>query len=295
MSEIGTVRRFNRAVTRSIGALDVRFLGRNRSMAASRVLYEIGHDHTEVRVLRRKLNLDSGYMSRLLRGLEREGLVRTSHADDDRRVRIAHLSDAGLAELAELNRLSDAAANALLERLSASQRSRLTAAMDTVEGLLRATRVTLTVEPTTSPDARYCLEQYFTELQGRFDTGFDEGRSNSATDDELTPPNGFFVVARLDGTPVGCGALKCDGKAEPPGGEIKRMWVAQSARGLGLGKKLLAHLEDIARTRDLAWVRLETNQTLTEAIAMYRACGYEEVPAFNREPYAHHWFEKRIA
>ena len=102
---------------------------------------------------------------------------------------------------------------------------------------------------------------------------------------------GFAFVATLRGTPVGCGALKFHGRRPA---ELKRMWVAPSTRGLGLGRRLLAELEHLAREHGARTVRLETNRNLTEAIALYRSAGYREVPAFNDEPYAHHWFEKRL-
>jgi ribosomal protein S18 acetylase RimI-like enzyme len=73
------------------------------------------------------------------------------------------------------------------------------------------------------------------------------------------------------------------------------MWVATSARGLGVGRRILSELERHARQRGARVARLETNRTLSEAISLYRSAGYTEVDAFNDEPYAHHWFEKPIA
>jgi ribosomal protein S18 acetylase RimI-like enzyme len=129
------------------------------------------------------------------------------------------------------------------------------------------------------------------ELAGRFEDGFDPDRSNSATEDEMSPPAGLFLLATLRGEPAGCGALKFH-----PGGpaEIKRMWVAPAARGLGLGRRLLGELEAQAAAQGARVVRLETNQALAEAISLYRTAGYREVPAFNDEAYAHHWFEKAL-
>jgi ribosomal protein S18 acetylase RimI-like enzyme len=72
------------------------------------------------------------------------------------------------------------------------------------------------------------------------------------------------------------------------------MWVAESARGLGLGRRLLAELENRAAEQGASAVRLETNKTLVEAISLYRSAGYVEVAPFNDEPYAHHWFEKQL-
>jgi DNA-binding MarR family transcriptional regulator/N-acetylglutamate synthase-like GNAT family acetyltransferase len=290
MDMIEQVRRFNRTVTRRIGALDGQFLGRNRSLGASRVLFEIGTEGVQVRELRSRLGLDSGYMSRLLRSLEREGLIRTDPAPADARVRYAFLTAAGRKEVALLNRLSDKAAAAMLEPLSTQQRMALTSAMEAVERLLLASAVRVEVENPASPAAQRCLAHYFDELAARFDAGFDPARSISASIAELTPPHGFLVVAWLNGEAIGCGALKC----HPTHGEVKRMWVAASCRGLGVGKRILQRLEELAGERRLHLLRLETNKALTEAHALYRSSGYSEVAAFNDEPYAHHWFEKRL-
>lgn len=290
MHDVTRVRSFNRTVTHQIGALEQRFLGRKRPLGASRVLFEIGAQGIEVRRLRARLDLDSGYASRLLRELEGEGLVRTGPARGDSRVRVARLTAAGRRELALLDRLSDRAATALLERLPAAQRTTLTAAMETVERLLRAGAVHIAVANPRSPAARYCMTSYFTELAERFEAGFDPARSISAGAEELTPPRGYFVLATLQDEPVGCGALKCHREF----GEIKRMWVAASSRGLGIGRRILERLEALARRRRIPILRLETNKALKEAQALYRASGYREVRPFNDEPYAHHWFEKRL-
>ena len=135
------------------------------------------------------------------------------------------------------------------------------------------------------------MREYFGELDGRFDSGFDPARSLPADLDELRPPAGLFLVAALYGEPIGCGALKFHGD-EPT--ELKRMWVAAHARGLGVGRRLLSELESRAITNGSHTIRLETNRTLREAIGLYRAAGYREVDAFNDEPYAHHWFEKQL-
>jgi DNA-binding MarR family transcriptional regulator/GNAT superfamily N-acetyltransferase len=287
---ISRVRSFNRSVTQRIGALESRFLGRGRSLGASRVLFEIGATGADIRELRERLGLDSGYMSRLLRGLESEGLVRTSRSGKDARVRHLRLTAAGRRELETLNRLSDQEAASILEPLDEKERNALTGAMETVERLLTAGSVAVDVEDPSGPASRKCLARYYGELEERFEAGFDPGTSISATPRELTPPEGYFLVARLHGRAVGCGALKC----HPDFGEIKRMWVAPAVRGLGIGRRLLARLEYIARQRKLPVLRLETNRSLVEAQALYRSSGYREVPAFNTEPYAHHWFEKRL-
>jgi ribosomal protein S18 acetylase RimI-like enzyme len=141
------------------------------------------------------------------------------------------------------------------------------------------------------PDAQQCLRAYIAELNGRFETGFDPSRSISAAEEELRPPAGLFLLASIRGEPIGCGALKFHGGDAT---EIKRMWVSESARGLGIGRRLLTELEAHAARHGATILRLETNATLTEAIELYRSAGYVEVAAFNDEPYAQHWFEKRL-
>ena len=285
------VRRFNRTVTQRIGALRDGYLSRSRPLGASRVLWEIGEDGLDIKSLRARLDLDSGYVSRLLRVLETEGLVVVEPGHDDRRVRIARLSKAGRTERNLLDRASDELAWSLVEPLDDEQRARLLEAMGTVERLLTAGLVSIRIDEATSAAVRYCFESYFAELDERFEAGFDAERSISADADELSEPRGLVLVARLRDEPIGCGALKLHGR-DPA--EIKRMWVAPTARGLGLGRRLLRELEASAGRRGATRARLETNRALTEAINLYRSAGYSEVAAFNDEPYADHWFEKRL-
>jgi DNA-binding MarR family transcriptional regulator/GNAT superfamily N-acetyltransferase len=285
------VRRFNRTVTRRVGALDDSYLSRDRPLGASRLLWEIGADGREVRELRTRLGLDSGHLSRLLRALEDEALIRVEPAADDRRVRVARLTGKGSRERELLDRASDDLAQSILEPLDPGRREELVSAMATVERLLTLSMVELRVPDPAHPDAERCIRAYFDELDRRSDHAFDEEASRSYSREEVMPPVGAFVVAYLDGGPVGCGAVK-----HAPGrpAEIKRMWVAEEARGLGLGRRLLAHLESRAIAAGARTLRLDTNRNLVQAIGMYRSSGYEEVPPFNHEPFAHHWFEKRV-
>ncbi|MFD7017673.1 GNAT family N-acetyltransferase [Streptomyces sp. NPDC059928] len=289
--QIEQVRRFNRTVTERVGVLHEHYLGRDRPIGEARLLWEIGEDGQDVRRLRERLGLDSGYVSRLLRSLEGDGLVTVEPQPEDRRVRTVRLTEAGRAERAVLDGRSDELAGALLEPLNQAQRARLVAAMAEVDRLLTAATVTLDTVAPDSPDAQHCLLAYFTELQESFDTGFDPARSLLPDASELRPPRGLFLVARVDGEPIGCAGLKL-----PPGApaEIKRMWVAPHARGLGLGRRFLTELEERAAQHGRDVLRLDTNKALGAAIGLYHSFGFQEVPAFNDEPYAHHWFEKRI-
>ncbi|HZA41035.1 MAG TPA: bifunctional helix-turn-helix transcriptional regulator/GNAT family N-acetyltransferase [Actinomycetota bacterium] len=288
---VDQVRRFNRVVTQRVGALDDHFLSRDRPLGEARVLWEIGAEGCDVRALRARLDLDSGYLSRLLRSLEAAALIEVERSELDRRVRTARLTAAGLKERAILDERSDELAATFLEPLNESQRTRLVTAMSDVERLLTAAMVEVKPVDPLHPHAQYCIGQYFAELDRRFDIGFDPSISISADADELRPPAGLVLLATLRSEPIGCGALKFHDDAPT---ELKRMWVADSARGLGIGRRLLAELEAEASRAGSTIVRLETNGSLTEAIALYRSSGYTEVEPFNDEPYAHHWFEKRL-
>lgn len=285
------VRRFNRAVTQRIGALNTQYLNRGRPLGASRVLLEIGPDGSDARSLRSRLELDAGYLSRLLKSLEHDGLVQLEPNSSDKRVRRVRLTRSGRAERHVLDRRSDDLAWSLLAPLSETERSRLTEAMEIVERLLTVGLIDMRIEDPNSEAAQVCIRSYFAELDARFDGGFDASRTISADPAELTEPRGLLLVARLRDEPIACGALKLHGWAPA---EIKRMWVAPSSRGMGVGRRLLSQLEAHAWQRGVKVVRLETNGALSEALNLYRSAGFAEVDPFNTEPYAHHWFEKRL-
>jgi DNA-binding MarR family transcriptional regulator/GNAT superfamily N-acetyltransferase len=290
-ASIALIRRFNRTVTEQIGALEESFLGRDRPLGASRLLWEIGEDGADLHELRGRLGLDSGYASRLVRRLEKEGLIVVETDPTDGRRRRLRWTAAGLAEVQELDRLSDLAAATLLDEVPASHRERLLAAIAEVERSLRMTLVDIAVEDPRHPDVVHCFTRYAEELDARFAGGFDAGISISASPEELAPPAGYCVVARLRGLPIGCGALKLHGAAPA---ELKRMWVDPGSRGLGVGRRLLECLEALSRENAVTVLRLETNRALGEAIGLYRRAGFAEVAPFNDEPYANHWFEKTL-
>jgi DNA-binding MarR family transcriptional regulator/GNAT superfamily N-acetyltransferase len=288
---IDVVRGFNRVVTQRIGALNEEYLARGRPLGASRVLWEIGNDGAEVATIRARLGLDTGYLSRLLRRLEDEGLIQLEQGLDDGRTRIARLTAAGRVERDMLDRRSDKLARSLLEPLDRRQRDRLVDAMRVVEQLLTAGTVQFEVVQPTSPAAQFCFRSYFDELDRRFESGFDPAYSIAIDDEQLIEPSGLVVVAFLHGHPVGCGCLKLRGDTPA---YIKRMWVAPEVRGLGLGRRLLGELESRARQHGATVAHLETNRALSEAIELYRSSGWVAVAPFNDEHYAHHWFEKRL-
>jgi len=288
--DIARVRSFNRLVTRQVGALNDRYLGR-RPLGESRVLFEIGLEGATPRDVRARLGLDSGYLSRMLRSLGRDGLVEERPDPADRRSKRLCLTDAGRSELHLLDRISDELAASALAPLTDEERARLLHAQAEVRRLLAISMVGVAAEDPSCADARWCLAHYFAELGERFEEPFDPGRTLPADAAELVPPSGAFLLARFNGQPAGCGALKTLG---PGVGEIMRMWVDRPHRGLGIGARILEGLEEQARELGHGSVRLYTNRSLEEAKAMYRARGYKQIARYNDDPYANHWFEKRL-
>ena len=290
-SRLQSVRRFNRLVTQRVGALEVDYLRRGRPLAQARLIFEISAGGVDVLDLRSRLGLDSGYLSRLLQSLKMQGLIAVAKGNGDGRLRRVSLTRKGGAERAAYDRLSDSLAASMLGPLDASEQSRLLAAMGEVERLIRAASIKVAAEAADSVDARLCLDAYFRELAARFETGFDVAADDSARVKDMTPPSGLFVIARLDGDAVGCGGFK---RIDKTTGEIKRVWTAPHARGLGVARRVLRTLEAAAREKGLKSLRLDTNRALTEAHALYRSEGYREIARFSDNPYADHWFEKRL-
>jgi DNA-binding MarR family transcriptional regulator/GNAT superfamily N-acetyltransferase len=288
---VDQVRRFNRVVTERVGALNDHFLGGPRPLGEARLLWEVGLGGCEVRLLRSRLGLDSGYLSRLLRSLEAAGLIKVAASAGDQRVRVARLTAAGRRERARLDERSNKLAQSLLDPLNPQQRERLVLAMREVERLLIAASVEIRPVDPEHPDARYCLAEYVAELNARSPRGFDPSVGATALPHEVRPPAGQFFVAYLHGEPIGCGAVKHH--ADEPA-EIKRMWIAPQARGLGLGRRLLETLEACAVAGGADVAHIETSAVLAEALALYRSSGWVEVAPFNDEPFADHWFEKLL-
>ena len=287
---IEQVRRFNRAVTVRTGALYDSYLGRGRPLGQARLLFEVGIEGSDIASLRERLGLDSGYASRLLKALEAEGLVTLEADDGDRRRRLVTLTDKGMAERTAYDSLSDGLAHALLDALGPSQRERLVRAMADVESLLKAASITIAAAPADSADATRCVAAYYSELAARFEGGFDPGSGGYAG--KATQAGGAFLVARLEGNAIGCGSLKA---LDASTGEIKRMWVAPDARGMGLARRLLEALEQEARRLGLTRIVLDTNRSLVEAQSLYRKAGYSETAPYNDNSYADFWFEKALS
>lgn len=285
---IARIRRFNRAVTTEIGVLDASFLGRGRPLGAARVLNAIGPDGTEVTAIRDYLNLDKGLLSRLLKGLEDEGLVTLTTDPQDGRRRIARHTAKGAEEYARYEDLSNDRAERLLADHPRSEA--LLSAMDLIASALGRNRIEIVAADPRSDDARYCLSEYYAELARRFSQGFDVSLSRDPDAAAMTHPTGAFLLAMSDGLPIGCVGLKGPG----PVAEVKRLWVSPSARGLGLARRLMEETEAQARALGMTTLQLDTNSALPEAVALYRNSGWTEIDRFNDDPYPDVFFEKHL-
>ena len=278
-----TLRRFNRTYTQRIGVLDDSFLGTGFPLGVTRLLFEIGYAGAGVRELRDRLDLDSGYLTRLLRRLTDAGLAEVRPDPADRRRRTVTLTASGRRAWRRLDDRSEALARTLVGPLTERQRARLTEALATADLLVRAATVHLREVDPADPVAREAVDRYVAELDRRFPDGFDPGRPDD---------RGTFLVATSDGEPVAYGGVQPLSAAT---GELKRMWVHEDWRGAGLGGRMLRELEALAARLGHTRVVLDTNRTLVEALAMYRHAGYVEVERYNDNPYAQAWFEKPLA
>ncbi|MER7926431.1 MULTISPECIES: helix-turn-helix domain-containing GNAT family N-acetyltransferase [unclassified Streptomyces] len=286
--DVASFRRFNRYFTRRIGALDDHYLGQDRPLGEARLLFEIGAG-VSLRELRGRLALDAGYLSRMAKSLEAQGLVRLTVPPHDTRLRLIELTGAGRVEVEEQQRRADALAAGLLTALTPPQRAELAHALATTQRLLRLAGITVALVDGAAEDARACLDAYAADIDALFPEGFD--KTDLVRPEEVTGDAGAFFVAYEEGRPVACGALRT---LEPGTGEIRHVWVHPDARRLGLARRILAELERAAVAHGFTVVRLDTHAALTEAQAMYRACGYTEIPAYVDHVYADHWFEKRL-
>ncbi|NQY61351.1 GNAT family N-acetyltransferase [Cognatishimia sp.] len=287
--DIARIRRFFRAVTTEVGALESSFLGKGRPLGVARVLHAVGHYGGDVSGLRRELNLDKAILSRILKGLEDEGLLTLAPDPDDARRRVAHLTEAGQTEWQDYDRLSNAQAETLVSRSKAQEA--LLNAMDLIASTFAKDRVELVQCDPRDAAAVWCLGQYYAELERRFERGFDVNLSRDPEASDMIHPKGAFFVAMSDGQALGCVGLKGwgDGQAE-----IKRLWVSEAARGLGLATRLMERCDAAARDLGIKVLRLDTNSVLPEAARLYEKLGWVAIERFNDDPYPDLFFEKWV-
>lgn len=287
--QISRVRKFSRSVAVEVGALEDSFLDRGRPLGAARVLNAIGLGYENVSDLRVLLKLDTGLLSRLLRGLEGEGLIETTPNPEDRRSRRSQLTAKGKQEFDIYETLSNKKAAQILARHKDARR--LLEAMDVVTIALSREDIVFEEADYASDIATKCLRAFAAELSQRLKLDFDLKKSGDPELKQMKPPLGTFIVARLGDMPVGCVGIKGN---EDHLAEVKRMWIAPAARGLGLARRMMTAAEVAARTLGIRTLRLDTNSTLIEAVGLYRGMGWNEIERFNNDPYPDLFFEKHL-
>lgn len=290
LDSIARLRRFNRVVTREIGALDTSYLGRGRPLGAARVLQLVKPTGTDVADLRLHLDLDTGLLSRLLRALEAEGLVQLTTDTTDRRRRIARLTADGQAEWQIYDQLGHAKAQAVFDRAGTRQQA-LIDAMDLIATVMLQDQVEIRDADPEDAAALACLSAYYKILLDTFPFITPDMLPLPLTDPEkYRPPQGAFFIAWSDDLPIGCVSLR---PLEPGVAEVKRLWVDTIARGQGLARRLMRTVESRARDMGFTQMRLDSHTDLAPAIALYRADGWVEATPYTGFP-ANIWMAKRL-
>lgn len=283
--DLGRLRRFNRLLTQRIGLLDERYLGSPLPFSQARLLYEIAVlAPLATHHLRRLTAIDAAALSRGLGALEARRYVRRNVDASNARNRIVELTPRGRKLVAALDGRAADQVGTLVSRLVAGERRRLVDVVDEARRLLIGAVVRIERRSARDSDVRATQAAYLAEVARRFGRPLDTSNQGP-----IAPAVSFLVV---DGRrPVGCGALR---QIAPGIGEIKRMWLHPDARGLGMGMRLLDALESAARRAGDHSVRLDTNDRLTEAIALYEASGYRRIPRYNDNPDATRFYAKRL-
>ena len=241
-----------------------------------------------MRELRDRLGLDSGYLSRLLRSLEADDLVVVRPDADDRRRRRVMLTRRGRTAWRRLDDRSEHLARTLVEPLSPRPRDRLTEALATADLLVRAATVRFEETGPTDPQAVAAMAAYFAEIGDRF--GFEPGDAWQEDAASMAAP----TALRGRDERRGAGGVRGSAAAPRRGRRGEADVGARRLAGRRAGARLLRHLEDLARGRGHAVVRLDTNDTLVEAIAMYERAGYRPIERYNDNAWARCWFEKDL-
>jgi GNAT superfamily N-acetyltransferase/DNA-binding MarR family transcriptional regulator len=290
LDSIARLRRFNRAVTKEVGALDTSYLGRGRPLGVVRVLQLVRPEGSDIADIRAKLALDSGLLSRLLRGLEDEGLLTLESDPQDRRCRIARLTPNGQAEMAAYEALGYAKAQEVFTR-AGSRQAELIGAMDLIATIILQDQVEIRAADPDSPAALACLERYYALLATKIEGVTAHMLTLPLADaPNYRPPIGSFLVAWSDDLPIGCVSLRPFASG---GAELKRLWVDPDARGQGLGRRLMRAIESEARNLGYRELKLDSNTALPEAIALYRRDGWVDIPKYSDFP-SNVWLGKRL-
>jgi DNA-binding MarR family transcriptional regulator/GNAT superfamily N-acetyltransferase len=285
---VTAVRDFNRFYTRLIGVLTDGLLHTPYSLTEARVIFELAQrDHTEVTALRRDLGLDAGYLSRMLARFEADGLVTRDTSADDARRRVVRLTGRGRGVYADLDRRSAAEVAALLRPIPGAEQDRLLAAMGTVRTVLSGSPRDITLREPGPGDLGWVVARHGALYAAEYGwgAGFEALVARIVADfvDHRDPARERGWIAVAGGVPVG--SVFCvrgrdgagDGAADETTAKLRLLLVEPSARGTGLGHRLVDECVAYARAAGYTAMTLWTNEVLTGARRIYAAAGFERV------------------
>jgi DNA-binding MarR family transcriptional regulator/GNAT superfamily N-acetyltransferase len=297
---VAAVRAFNRFYTRRVGLLGDDFLHTPHTLTEARVLYELGHgDVAEVADLRRELDIDAGYLSRLLSRLEERGLVVRERSQDDGRRQRVRLTDAGEEAFADLDRRSAGEIGALLDGLGEERRRRLVAAMQVIEDVLGdgpARDAAVVLRPPHSGDYGWIVHRHGAQYAEEY--GWDEtfealvARIVADYAEDHDPRREAAWIAELDGEPVGC--VLCVREDESTA-KLRLLLVDPRARGRGIGSRLIEECLRFARRAGYRRIILWTNDVLQDARRLYERAGFRLVEAGRHHAFGHDLVEQTWA
>ena len=280
--DVDAVRRFNRFYTRRVGALRAGLLGSEFSLPEARVLYEIAHAKQPTSTqLGRELDLDAGYLSRLLQALRKRGLVQAKAAPEDARRSLLSLTAKGRRSFSMLDRRSRDEVGGMLAKLPGSDQARLLGAMQTVQALLSGNADPQIVLRCHRPgDLGWVVHRHgalYAQEYG-WDERFEALVAGIAKDfvDNFDAARERCWIAEMDGEPVGSVLLVKHGRATA---KLRLLLVEPKARGRGLGRRLVEQCIDFARDKGYRRLVLWTQSNLDAARGIYRAAGFRRIKA----------------
>jgi len=289
---VDVVRRFNRFYTRRIGALRAGLLDSPFPLAEARLLYELAHrERPTASALARDLGLDAGYLSRMLRGLERKRLITRERSPSDARQSLLGLTAAGRRAAATLDTRSSAEVRAMLGKLPDAGQRRLVEAMRDVERLLGAApdpKVPYLLRPHRPGDMGWVVHRHAVLYAQEY--GWDErfealvAKIVAKFIDDFDPKRERCWIAERGGEIVGSVFLVAK---SPTVAQLRMLYVEPAARGLGIGKQLVDECERFARDKGYRKIVLWTNSILHAARRIYEAAGYRLVAEEPHDSFGH--------
>ena len=279
MSRVEAVRRFNRFYTRRIGVLQDDYLGSSFPLPQARVLYELGErGQCTASDLRSDLGLDAGYLSRLLAGLQRQGLVAADAAREDRRRRHLTLTPKGRKAFAMLDESSRRAMGEMLAPLAPPHREKLVQAMDTVQSVLEPRERAITLRGHRPGDIGWVISRHGKVYDDEYGwgLGFEAlvGEIGARFLQEFDAKRERCWIAQMDGEPVGSVFVV---KQSATVAKLRLLLVEPHARGKGIGRRLVQECIDFSRRAGYKKLVLWTQSNLTAARTIYAALGFRKM------------------